>query len=81
MGNGRSEGWKVYLKHSHTCSSLPLPILWFRIESFQYIEGLRSVHEVTHAVAIVGDELEKVERLVRTVHLGGTLQQRGGGEG
>lgn len=53
------------LKSSSTSASLSLPVLRIRIHSLHEIESSGGVVEMSHFVAVVGDELQEIERLGR----------------
>ena len=48
-----------HLEHSDCCTSLSFPEFWIRVKSFKDIECFYGVVELSHLVAIVGNQVEK----------------------
>mmetsp|Transcript_42623 Transcript_42623/g.90789 ORF Transcript_42623/g.90789 Transcript_42623/m.90789 type:complete len:271 (+) Transcript_42623:75-887(+) len=56
------------LEDANSGATLPLPELGIGVQSLEHVESLASVVKLPHLVAVVGDEVEKVEGLVARVH-------------
>lgn len=80
MGKGESERgrernllWFLpgnnHLEHAHTGPALALPVLGVGVQPLQDVKGPCGIIELSHLVAVVGDELQQAERLGRCLHL------------
>eukprot|EP00968_Pinguiococcus_pyrenoidosus_P016808 scaffold1638_cov258-Pinguiococcus_pyrenoidosus.AAC.32 len=57
------------LEDANARPPLALPVLGIGVHPLQHVEGLGRVQEVAHAVAIVGDEMQKVEGVAAVLGL------------
>lgn len=48
-----------HLEHSDCCSSLALPELGVWIKSLEHVKGLDRVVELSHLVAVIGDQVQE----------------------
>jgi hypothetical protein len=61
------------LKDSNASPALPLPVLGRRVKLFQNVKGLGCVVELTHSVALVGNQLYYEEKETNGAFLGTIL--------
>mmetsp|Transcript_34371 Transcript_34371/g.108301 ORF Transcript_34371/g.108301 Transcript_34371/m.108301 type:complete len:621 (+) Transcript_34371:404-2266(+) len=58
-----------HLEDPDAGAALPLPVLGVRVHALEHVEGFCGVEEVAHAVAVVGDEVQQVQRVVGVLRL------------
>ena len=57
------------LEHSDCSSSLTFPELWICVQSLEHVECLHGEVELAHLVAVVSDQVQKRQTLVRRLHI------------
>lgn len=57
------------LEDSDSRAALALPELWVGIEAFQHVESLCREVELAHFVAIISNQVQKGQTLIRGLHI------------